>query len=272
MVGFCRNCRRGLIGVALCTSLAEMPASSQTNPAPESTERRPREVKPPRTPSEQGFQTALLFGINILPHATYGYNTRIILPDGQQLQYAGSQSAPGVTVFAGGSVTFPGALRRVTAGIHFNAGGLSSASKPVIPKDTPTPFSKQNLQNAVQNQHASGTGWNAGFSPYVEHEIWRLSEMRLRAGYQYWKQTGAYQGTFSPNQISVGGYGVELKHSSHMIRVSLNHSLYFNDSNGLTDTFQHAVRKSGLIRQIGVTAGTHKTIMLFFAIGPIWQF
>jgi hypothetical protein len=57
-----------------------------------------------------------------------------------------------------------------------------------------------------------------------------------------------------------------------MIRVSLNHSLYFNDSNGATDTFQHAVRKSGLIRQMGVTAGTHKTFTIFFAIGPIWAF
>ena len=271
-MGFCRNCRRGLIGVALCTSLTNMPASSQVNPAPESTQRRPQEVKPPRTPSEQGFQTALLFGVNILPHAGYGYNTRIILPGGQQLQYAGTQSAPGVAVFAGGSVTFPGVLRRVTIGIHLNAGGLSSATRPVIPKDTPTPFSKPNLQNAVQNQYASGTGWHAGLSPYVEHEIWRLSDMRLRAGYQYWRQTGAHQGTFSPNQTGVGGYDVKMKHSSHMIRVSLNHSLYFNDSNGATDTSQHSVRKSGLIRQMGVTAGTHKTFTVFFAIGPIWEF
>jgi hypothetical protein len=270
-VGFCGKCRRGLIGMALCTSLADMSASSQINQAPESTQRGPREVKPPRKPLEQGFQTALLFGINILPHATYGYNTRIILPDGRQLQYAGSQSAPGVTVFAGGSVTFPGVLRRVTLGIHWNAGGLSSATRPVIPEGTPTPFSKQNLQNALQSQHSSGTGWHAGFSPYVEHEIWRFSEISLRVGYQYWRQTGGYQGTFSPNQIGVAGYDVAMKHSSQMIRVSLNHSLYFKDTYGTTDRFQ-PVRKSGLIRLMGVAAGTHKTITVFFAIGPIWEF
>jgi hypothetical protein len=252
--------------MALCTSLADIPASSQINQAPESTQRRPREVKPPRKPLEQGFQTALLFGINILPHATYGYNTSIILPNGQQLQYAGSQGAPGVTVFAGGSLTFPGVLRRVTIGAHLNAGGLNSATRPVIPEGTPTPFSKQNLQNALQSQHPSGTGWHVGFSPYVEHEIWRFSEMRLRGGYQYWRQTGAYQGTFSPNQIGVAGYDVQMKHSSHLIRVSLNHSL------STTDTSQHLVRKSGLIRLVGVTVGTHKTIMVFFAIGPIWEF
>jgi len=270
-VGFRGKWRRGLVGAALCGSLADMPAWGQVNPPPQSTQQPPREVKPPRKASEQGFQTALLFGINVLPRITYNYKTLITLPNGQQLPYTGSQSAPGVTIFAGGSVTFPGVLRRITAGAHVDAGGLSSQSRAVVPENTLTPFSKQNLQNAVELQHPFGVGWHPALTSYVEHDIWRLSESKLRVGYQYWRQTGAYHGTFSPGVVGLGGYDVAMQYSSHMIRVSLNHSLYLGDLYS-PDASQHSGTKSGFIRMLGVAAGSHKTIMAFFATGPIWAF
>jgi hypothetical protein len=269
-LAFLEKYRMGLLGVLFCVSLADMPASGQTSP--ESTQRRPEEVKPPRKPSEVGFQAGLIFGINVLVPTSYNYNTRITLPDGQQLQYSGSHTSAGVTAALGGSLTFPGALRRLTVGVNVDAGGLDSAGASVIPENTATPFSQQNLQKAVETQQPFGMGWHPGITSYVEHDIWRVSESRVRIGYQYWRQSGAYHGTFAPGPFGIAAYDIAMNDSSHMIRVSLNHNIYLNDVQGTTGSSSNSAPRSGITRILGVTAGSHKTVMVFFAIGPLWAF
>lgn len=230
-----------------------------------------REVKPPRTPSNQGFRVAIMAGINILAWSDYRYSTSVNLSQAEQFNYLGGRGAPGVTVFGGAAVSLPGALRRLTVGAHFDAGGLYSLSRSVIPDGAATPFSAQNLQSAIQLQHTFGQGWNPGFAAYVEHDIGTLFDSRLRAGYQYWRQSGSYTGTFPPNFNSFpAGYNVELNDSSQMIRVSLNNDLFAKDIYG--NPQRRARRKTGLVRQAGIAVGTHKTIMVFFGIGPVWAF
>jgi hypothetical protein len=211
-------------------------------------------------------------GISILPWADYTYETNVTLPNGQRLQYTGGQGAPGVAVFAGPAVTLPGALRRLTVGLNLGAGGLESVSRPVVPGDTPTPFLKQNLQEALQAQHSVGQGWRPYFSPYVEHAVRSSSENRLSVGYQYSRQTGSYNGTFVPSSGNpfTASYDIQLRYTSHLFRFSFNNYLYIDDSPN--NPPQRSKRKSGLVRQMGTLAGTHKTIIVFFGIGPIWMF
>ncbi len=288
MVRYWGKCRRRLLVAALCTGSAEIcgawqtacvfspaswrPSEPQSSPGPD--QGQPREVKPPRKPSEQGFRLALLLGISILPWADYSYQTTVILPNGQQLQYAGGQGSPGITVFAGPAVTLPGALRRLTVGVNLGAGGFDSVNRSVVPGDIPTPFLKQNLQDALKDQHSLGQGWHPYFSPYVEHTVRSFSGNRLSVGYQYARQTGSYSGTFFPSSVSpiTASYEIQLRYTSHLFRFSFNNYLYIDDSDRNNNASQRSSRKTGLIRQMGLLAGTNKTIVVFFGIGPIWVF
>ncbi len=254
------------------TRKVETESGTKGQSCPASDQPNPHRVTPPRRPVEQGARVALVGGLNILTWAKYSYDTHVSMPDGQQLHYAGTQSAPGVTVFGGGAVTLPGALRRVTVGANFNVGGLDSLRRPVIPDGVSTPFSKNNLNGVIQNKYSTKVIWRPSLSPYIEHELGVFSEKRFRAGYQYWRQPGSYQGSFAPTESSPlsAAYNVRFKYSSHLFRFSVNNYLNLEDED--SDAPHGSKRKSGLIRQVGVLAGTHHTIMAFVGIGPFWRF
>jgi hypothetical protein len=233
----------------------------------------PPPLKPSNEPRARGSRLAFVVGVDLLPWANYGYETRVNLPDGQQLQYSGRDGAPGVTLFAGGSFTLPRALRRITVGASIAAGGLNSQQRAVIPSGVSTLFSQRNLQNDLRNRYSFTPGWHSVFSPYIEHEVGSFGENRVRAGYQYWKQTGSYTGVFVPTDGSsaLAAYNVRLKLSSHLVRVSVNQFLDLGSSDSDTNTPHRPRRQSGMIRQWGVMVGTHGTIMIFVGIGPFWD-
>jgi hypothetical protein len=212
-------------------------------------------------------------GIDILGWAGYSYDTRVSLAGGQQLRYRGRAGAPGVTVSGGGAVTLPGALRRITVGVNINAGGLGSRKRPVIPAGVSTPFSQVNLRNQIRNRYLYTPGWNSALSLYIEHDLGFLHESRVRAGYQYWRQTGSYTGTFDPadRSRSLADYDVRLESRSHLIRVSVNDFVSLEDPDSNTSTPHRSRRKSGMIRQLGVSIGTHRTIVVFAGIGLFWE-
>jgi hypothetical protein len=254
------------------TPKVETESGTKDQSGPASDQPRPRKVTPPRGPPEHGVRVALVGGANILTWAEYSYDTHVSMPEGQQLHYAGTQSSPGVTVFAGGAVTLPGALRRVTVGGNLNVGGLDSLRRPVIPGGISTPFFKKNLDAAIQNKYSSKTSWRPSLSPYIEHELGVVSGERFRAGYQYWRQLGSYEGSFPPTEGSQlsAAYNVRFKYSSHLFRFSVNN--YLNSDDEDSDAPHSSKRKSGLIRQVGVLAGTHHSIIAFVGIGPFWGF
>ncbi|MCU1261506.1 MAG: hypothetical protein JWO80_4391 [Bryobacterales bacterium] len=216
---------------------------------------------------------ALLVGIDVLAWAGYSYDTHVSLPDGQQLQYRGTAGAPGVALSGGGAVTLPGAWRRITVGVSINAGGLNSSKRSVIPAGVATPFSKVNLQNQIRSKYSYAPGWTSALSLYVDHDLAFLRENRVRVGYQYWRQTGSYTGTFEPTDKSraLAGYDVRLASQSHLLRVSMNNYASLDDSDINTTTPNRPRRKTGMIWQFGVAAGTHRTIVIFAAIGPCWE-
>ena len=239
-------------------------ASDQKPPAP---------VKPEAEPRAQGIRLALLVGVDVLAWAGYSYDTRVSLPDGQQLRYGGKAGAPGVALSGGGAVTLPGAFRRITAGVHISAGGLNSSKRPVIPAGVSTPFSQINLQNQIRSKYSYAPGWTSALSLYIDHDLAFLHENRVRAGYQYWRQTGSYTGTFEPTDKShaLAGYDVRLATRSHLLRVSVNNYASLDDSDNGTTAPNRPRRKTGMIWQWGVAVGTNRTILIFAAIGPCWE-
>jgi hypothetical protein len=266
------------LGAASAASLSESPESETEEatldqPGPASDQKHPVPVKPPRKPSARGLQVALLVGIDVRGWAGYSYDTRVSLPDGQQLRYRGTAGAPGVTLSGGGAVTLPGALRRITVGVNIGAGGLNSSTRPVIPAGVSTPFSQVNLQNQIRNKYSYAPGWTSGFSLYIDHDLGFLHESKVRAGYQYWRQMGSYKGTFEPTDRSraPADYDVRLESRSHLIRISVNDYVSLEDPDGNTSTPHRSRRKAGMIRQWGVSIGTHRTIVVFAGIGPFWE-
>jgi hypothetical protein len=268
-----------LLLVGLCMSLGAAPAAglpetpeTEAEQGTASDQKSPVPVRPPNEPVARGYQVALLVGIDIFGWGGYSYDTRVNLPDGQ-LRYRGADGAPGLAFSGGGAVTLPGAWRRLTVGASFSAGGLHSSTRPVIPAGVSTPFSQTNLQNNIRYKYSLAPGWTSGLSLYIEHELGFLHESRVRAGYQYRRQTGLYKGTFEPTGSSraLAEYDVRLESRSHLIRISVNdyNSLLVPDSNSTTPR-RHR-RRAGLIRQWGVMIGTHRTIIVFAGMGPFWE-
>jgi hypothetical protein len=243
----------------------------QSSPVPDQS--RPRPVEPPRRPRDQSIRLALVGGLNILAWGKYSYATRVSTPGGQQLDYAGTQGSLGVTLFAGGAVTLPGGLRRLTVGANINLGGLAALGRPVIPDRVSTPFSKQALQDEIQRKYWNRVAWHPSLSAYIEHDLGIFDRARWRIGYQFWRQSGSFEGSFSPipGSPAHAEYDVRLRHSSHLVRVSLNSYINLDDE----DTYAVSGRstgKSGLVRQVVVLAGTHQTVMVCVGIGPFWRF
>ena len=233
--------------------------------------REPKPVKPPHEAVGQGFRLSFLVGISghVAP-ARYSYSTRIGLPGGQQLNYADSRTAPGGFVLAGLQLTPPRAFRRFTVGVSFGAGGLASWLKTPVPSGVSTPFSQDNLLLAIQRRYIFRTGWHPSISPYIEHELGNFLGNRFRIGYQYWRQSGEYQGTFIPNDGSraLATYDVHLRHSAHLVRFSIN-NLTELDNTPLNGPQK---QRSGFIQQAGILFGTNRTVTVFFGIGPFWDF
>jgi hypothetical protein len=238
----------------------ESNASDPQNPPP---------VKPSKEARSQGLELSLFIGLGVMASASYAYDTRVSLPGTDQLRYSGRQRSPGAALFAGGALTLPGPLRRITVGGGINAGGPNSKDRPVIPAGVPTPFSKQNLYSDIQARYSNRLGWNAALSPFIEHAVGFFHGTRVRAGYQHWAQLGSHTGSFAPTDGSAAAnYNVRLNLRSHLVRVSMNDYVALEDD---TETSQRSKRRSGMIQQWGVLIGTHQTIMVFAAIGPFWQ-
>jgi hypothetical protein len=245
------------------------PPTSVSEDSAAANPKNPPPVKPSREARSRGFELALLVGLDVLVSASYSYDTRVSLPGVDQLRYGGSQRSPGVALFAGGALTLPGPLRRITVGGGINAGGPDSKDRSVIPAGVPTPFSKQNLYSDIQARYSNRLGWNAALSPFIEHDVGFFHGTRVRAGYQHWAQLGSHTGSFAPTDGSAAAnYNVRLNLRSHLVRVSMNDYVALEDD---TETSQRSKRRSGMIQQWGVLIGTHQTIMVFAAIGPYWQ-
>ena len=246
-----------LLFIALFFDLAA-PISAQ--PAETSSKRQPSEVKPPREPENQRIRLGLTIGIDVLPWVDYSYRTTV-LANGREYQYTGKGGAPGIALSASAAVTLPGKLRRLTVGGVIQGGGLYTVNQAVAPADASVPFSTQNLQQAIRAQHPFGEGWHTSVSPYIEHDIATMGDNKLRLGYQYLTQTGSYDGLFYQSKLGgvTAAYDVQLQYQSHLVRFSWTN--YVGSAGG---------HKTGLLRQMGICAGTNKTILIFFAIGPLW--
>jgi hypothetical protein len=259
----------GLINAAFGGNATEMPGLDDPQTSS------PRPIKPPHKPVQHGTQLALFIGFNFFTYGQYGYNTAITMPNGATLNYSGKQSAPGGTLLVGAAIRPPSALRRFTLGFTLNAGGLNAWSNPVIPSGAQTPFSQGNLNAQLRRSAALRYGWSPAISPYVEHDLGFLSASRIRAGYQYWHQSGSYQGSFptEPSRSSPSAeYNVRLSHSSHLIRLSINNQMSFEDDDDPTSTATSAKRTFGFVRQAGLLVGTNQTVMVFVGFGPAWSF
>lgn len=264
----------GLYGAPfVCTQTGGTPpAPGPSIPAPD--QGRPRRVEPPRKPREQGFRMVVTAGINGLEAAQYKYQTAVTLPDGRRLEYSGTQTSPGGTILAGVAITPPGPLRRFSAGLFVNGGGLQSWARPVTPSNIAAPFSVDNLQLAIQSKLGNSSGWSPGFSPFVEHELGHLFGNRMRLGYQYWRQTGRYKGAFfsTPGSDAVAAYDVRLGYSSHLVRLSVINFTRLDDSDLNLPGSHGSGRRYGVIQEAGILGGTHQTLMIFLAVGPFWLF
>lgn len=233
---------------------------------------RPRPIEPPHKSAQGGTRLTLLLGLNILTYGQYGYNTAVTLPDGRTLNYAGKQSSSGGTVLIGASITPPAAFRRLTAGLTFEVGGLESWTHSVIPSGVTPPFSEYNLNRQIQRNSINGYPWRLSISPYVEHELGFLLASRLRAGYQYWHQSGSNSGVFLADSTNsaTARYNVRFLHNSHLIRLSINNHTSLNE--GPDTNTSSKTRTPGFVRQAGLLVGTNRTVMLFISFGPAWNF
>jgi hypothetical protein len=273
----------GLVLVVVCTSLMAAPAMdslpgpdmdederafvSAGSEAPD--EEKPSQVKPPRDARSRGSELSFLVGLGGLPTGSYEYDTRVTLPGTGKFQYSGRQRAPGFVFFGSGAFTLPRRLRRITVAATINLGGLAWASRPVIPSSVSPPFSKESLYSDIQGRYSSRPGWGIALSSFVEHDIGFFHEKRVRAGYQFWNQSGSYTGSFAATGSGdPANYNGRLSLRSHLLRVSVNEYVDLQDD---TERSGRAKRRSGMIQQWGFMLGSHQTIMLFVATGPFWQ-
>jgi hypothetical protein len=260
-----------VVYLAACGLFAVGLPATGADPATAEDRREPKPVKPPLEAVDQGFRMGFIVGISgqVVP-ARYSYSTRIELPGGQQLNYADTQAALGGFVLAGLQLTPPRALRRFTVGISFGAGGLASWLKAPIPSGVSTQFSQDNLLLAIQRRYIFRSGWHPSISPYIEHELGNFLGNRCRIGYQYWRQSGEYQGTFISNEGSraLAAYDVHLRHSAHLVRFSINNLTELDD----TQLNGRRTQRYGLIQQVGLLVGTNQTVTVFLGVGPFWDF
>jgi hypothetical protein len=252
----------GLFAMSLPATAADAATEDRKEPKP---------VKPPHEAVDQGFRMSFIVGISgqVMP-ARYSYSTRIDLPGGQQLTYANTQTAPGGYALGGFQLTPPRALRRFTAGIDFGAGGLASWLEAPIPNGVPTQFSRDNLLLAIQRRYIFRSGWHPSISPYIEHELGNVLGNRCRIGYQYWTQSGQYQGAFISNDGSraLAAYDVHLRYSAHLVRFSINTLTELDD----TPLNSRRKQRFGLTQQFGLLVGTNRTLAVFWGVGPFWNF
>jgi hypothetical protein len=262
--------------VALCLNLIP-PSAANVPESPESdseaAQEHPVPLTPSREPDARGLQLSLLVGIDILAWTGYSYDTRVSLQGAPSFQYRGTAGAPGVMLSFGAAVRLPGAMRRITIGASTTGGGLKSNSHPVIPAGVSTPFSQTNLQNQIRYRYSYAPGWSPALFLSVEHDVGFFHDGRIRAGYQYRRQTGLYTGAFEPflGNHAWADYNVRLESRSHLIRVSVNDYISFQDPDIDPGKSHRPRRRAGLIRQWGISVGTNRTAILFAAIGPIWD-
>ena len=262
---------RGICAVFIAAGTlrgASAPVSSESDVPSD----RPRPVEPPHKPIQRGTRLTLLVGLNLLTYGQYGYNTAVTLPDSRTLQYTGKQSSSGGTVFVGTAITPPAAFRRFTIGLTVEVGGLESWTHSVIPNGVTTPFSEDNLNRQIQRSAINGYPWRLSISPYVEHELGFLLASRVRAGYQYWRQSGSIAGVFPVDSTNsaIANYNVHFLHNSHLVRLSINNHTSLDEG---TETSQASQKRgTGFVRQAGLLVGTNRTVMLFVGFGPAWSF
>jgi len=258
---------RPTVVIAVLAAVCAAPIAGQSDPG---AGRRPELVKPPRQPADTRLRLTLGLGVSVVPWVRYDYQTAVTLNGGRQLAYGGSGAAPGLMVFASPAVVLPGPLRRISVGADLSAGGLYTLSGAVIPAGTQTPFSTSNLQQAIRAEHSFGQGWHPFASPYIEHDIASIRGNKLRLGYQFLAQSGEYTGAFPPNPagLASAGYDVRMTYRAHLIRFSWTNYLYADDYGR---GGRPAERRAGFLRRMGIGAGTHHAIEIFFAIGPIWD-
>lgn len=257
--------------LAVCALFARSLPATDTDPARAADRRGPKPVKPPHEVVDEGFRIGVIVGISgqVVP-ARYSYSTRIDLSGNQQLNYADSQTALGGVVLTDLQLTPPRALRRLTVGVSFGFGGLASWLKAPVPSGVSTPFSQDNLVLAIQRRYIFRTGWHPSISPYIEHELGNLLGNKCRIGYQYWRQSGEYQGSFIPNDGSraLAAYDVHLRYSAHLVRFSINNLTRLDD----TQSNGRPRQRYGLIQQAGLMVGTNRTVTFFLGVGPFWGF
>jgi hypothetical protein len=211
-------------------------------------------------------------GVNFLLHGRYNYDTRVTMPDGSVFNYSGKQGASGGTFLLGAAVTPRAALRRITLGVNWEAGGLQSWVHSVIPDGIVTPFSRNSLDLQLRRDLAGRSPWGGAVAPYIEHEVGFFLENRVRLGYQYWRQIGSASGSFrvaDTPRSQFAGYDIRFSNSAHLIRISVNNFTSQDDANGGSNSTR---RLSGLLRQAGLQIGTNKTVTLFVTVGPSWSF
>jgi hypothetical protein len=274
--------RAGLFLVALSMRLIAAPAmnspersaaeaqgsASVSEESAASDKENPQPVKPSREARTRGPEISLLIGVGVLPLASYAYDTRVSIPGLAQLRYSGRQHSLALGFFAGGALTLPGPLRRITVGAGINGSEPDSTFR-VIPAGVSPPFSKQSLYSDIQATYSLRSSWEAAFSPFIEHDVGFFHGGQVRAGYQYWYQLGAYSGSFaSADGRSTINYNVQLNLRSHLFRISMNDYGALEDDTGSS---QRSKRRFGIIPQWGIMIGTHQTIAVFVAIGYSWQ-
>lgn len=256
-------------------STASASAIAEAGQTSSADQKEPPPLKPSKEPGSQGLRVAFIFGMNLFAWGGYSYNTRVTMPNGEQLQYRGTEGSSGASLFLDTAVNLPSAFRRITIGACIGSGGINTRQQRLVPEGVATPFSQRNLQADIQSRLLSG--WSSVISPHIEHDIGFLGGSRVRAGYQYWKQSGGYSGNFYPfnNNRITASYDVGLNYSAHLVRLSVSHYLDLNDPDNDPNRPgqpRQSSRKSGMIRQWGVMIGTNRTIVIFAGIGPFWEF
>jgi hypothetical protein len=207
------------------------------------------QVKPSREARTRGFQLLLLVGLSVAASASYAYDTSVGLPGVDQLRYNGRQRSPGLALFAGGQLTLPGSLRRITIGADINAGGPDTKDRLVIPAGVSTPFPKSSLYYDIQTRYSYRSVWKGAICPFIEHDIAFFHGNRVRAGYQRWDQVGSQTGSFPlTGGNALANYDVRLNLRSHLVRLSVNDYLALKDD---TENSHRYKGLSGMIQQWG---------------------
>jgi hypothetical protein len=247
-----------------------IPASSLAQvPTRESQQRPPKPIEPPHRPAQQGFRLTATVGLTLIGNGKYSYNTTLTMPNGSAFNYNGTQRSAGGTLSLGVAATPPGALRRFTMGFDLNFGGLDVWGHSVVPTGAATP--QPNLNTRIGQQSITGPPWQPFVSPYIEHELGKIFQNRIRVGYQFWQASGSYNGSFAVDRLgsTQANYNVRFSQTSNMIRLSVHNDTWLDDSE---TSRVPPKRRSGLLQQGGVLIGTDGSLVVFMGVGPVWTF